>query len=97
MNKNNFTSTLKPLSLNHRNTERYAVFFLHGIPNRILTRLFCNIVRMLHFFEDFFLRLKDLMEPNILFPRSLSERERWRVRGGGDGEKEGEERGGERD
>ena len=37
------------------------------------------------------------MEPNILFPRSLSERERWRVRGGGDGEKEGEERGGERD
>lgn len=34
------------------------------------------------------------MEPNTLLPKSLSDRERWRgILGGGDGEKEGEERG----
>lgn len=50
-----------------------------------------------HFLDGFRLRLRDLMEPNILLPKSLSERERWRgIRGGGDGENEGEERG-ERD
>ena len=47
-----------------------------------------------HFLDGFRLRLRDLMEPNTLLPKSLSDRERWRgIRGGGDGEKEGEERG----
>ena len=47
-----------------------------------------------HFLDGFRLRLRDLMEPNTLLPKSLSDRERWRgMLGGGDGEKEGEERG----
>lgn len=47
-----------------------------------------------HFLDGFRLRLSDLMEPNTLLPKSLSDLERWRgIRGGGDGENEGEERG----
>lgn len=50
---------------------------------------------MFHFFVDLRLRLSDLIEPNILLPRSLNERERRRGIRVGDGEKEGEESGGE--
>lgn len=72
-------------------------FTITGVLNITHGRLICSDVHLLykhHFLDGFRLRLRDLMEPNTLLPKSLSDRERWRgIRGGGDGEKEGEERG----
>lgn len=78
-----------PFTMKH-NTSHYRCFVTHGCG------IHCDVhlLYKCHFFDGFRLRLRDLMEPNTLLPKSRSDRERWRgILGGGDGEKEGEESG----